>query len=148
MKSATFAAPRKPPEQPAAKAARPKPLMGQVREHLNQRRDVRILADGDGTTGPRIVGVQLKRTWRKQIHNPNSMSPHEREYWEYYGQAFLIEEALLNKHFELDPEQVLLQEDMGEVGTVVVMATKFQDVLEAMGREPDDVQDYLDRVEK
>lgn len=148
MKSATFAEPRKPAAVTAAKSPKAKPLMEQIHDHIAKRRDCRIIAVGDGTIGSRIVGVQLKRTWRKHIYNPDSFSPHEREYWEYYGQAFIIEEASLNKHFELDPAQLLLQADMEEVATIVVLATKFDEMIEALGREPNNVEEYLERLAK
>lgn len=123
------------------------PLMDTIADVLAKRRDIQILATGDGTIGQRIVGVQLSRIWNKKIWNASVFSPHERELWHYYGQAFLIEEADVDRKGKINAQQLALKKAMEKVGTIAILAKNTSD-LAPLGDEPQNIVEYFRRLEK
>jgi len=119
-------------------------LIPAVYGYLAKRRDIQILANDSD----RIVGVQLRRVWEKFIYNANVFSPHERERWHYYGQAFVIEEADMNKKGELSAEQEALAKGLGALGAVVILAQTMGYVMATLGPEPLNWDEYARKVEK
>lgn len=123
------------------------PLMDQVAAYLEGRPDIRILASGDGTAGPRIIASQLRRIWHKKIWNAAVFTPHERDIWFYYGQTLLIEEASFENGELVDAQKELIKE-MRNGGVDVLLPQTMTFVKEQLGPEPENWKDYVNRVEK
>lgn len=120
-----------------------KSLMAAVELYLLGRPDVRLIGVFDG----RLVGTQLRRVWEKFTFTASIFNPHEKERWHYYGQAFVIEEAVITKG-ELCKEQKALVADLSAVGTQVILPQSLDFVKTALGPVPQDVDAWVERVEK
>ena len=119
-------------------------LIPAIYGYLTTRRDIQILAnDAD-----RIVGVQLRRVWEKFTYTASIFNPHERERWHYYGQAFIVEEAKIDKKGVLSAEQQELATGLGALGTVVILAQTMGYVMATLGPEPPNWDEYAKKVEK
>jgi len=122
----------------------PSKLIPEISAYLSTRRDIEILAESKD----RIVGVQLRRVWEKFTYTASIFNPHERERWHYYGQAFVIEEANLNKKGELSAEQEALAKGLGALEAVVILAQTMGYVMATLGPEPLNWDEYARKVEK
>jgi len=123
-------------------------LMSEASAYLAGRRDITVLATGDGTIGPRIVGVHLRRVLEKKIWNAAIFTPHEREGWRYYGQAFVVEEADFDDDGALVEKQQTLRNGLIAAGCEVILAKTLGFVKEALGEQPGNWAEYEKRVEK
>lgn len=133
--------------KPLAKPT-PADLMADVSTYLAARRDIQILATGEGTVGPRIVGVHLRRLWFKKTYTAAIFTPHEREMWHYYGQAFVVEEAEFTDSGDLCDKQKELRAGLQRAGTEVILAKTLEFVKGVLGLEPENWGDYEKRLEK
>lgn len=134
---------------PLDKAAPPKPtpskLMSEIARILSAREDIELYEN----TGTRISGVQIRRIWRHHVHNPDSMSPHERFFWDYHGQAFFIEEPQYKKTEDGKEELIKRQRDFanryGRVGAAVIFPKSLDGVFNVLGSQPQDIEEYIKR---
>lgn len=122
-------------------------LIADIQRMLENRADIALYE----TSPTRLAGVQICRVWRQIIFNPDSMSPHERMLWHYYGQNFHIEEPQYKQREDGERELVKRQRDfaakLGRVSSIVLFPKSIDDVLEVIGREPHDVDEYIRRQE-
>lgn len=121
------------------------PDIRDIRNILSQRRDIYLHARNatapDGT--PPILGVQLRRAIETEVRGADSYHPFNYKGWLYYGQAFAINRPNRGK---LTKDQTEWAEDFKAMGGVYVAAKDMRDVLVALGKEPAEMQEYLDRA--
>lgn len=122
-------------------------LMDKIRTMLQERADITLI-DPAATDNPAIRGIQLRRSWCLTILNPDGFSPVERQHWHYYGQFFHIEEPRFTKKKGMVAEQRDLAAHIGRVGGLIIFPTTIDDVIDYLGPEPENIQDYLARREK
>jgi len=123
---------------------KPLSLLSRIYRVLEKRPDVRILSDDDD----RITGVQLRRVWESYELGDSPFARYEKQRWHYYGQAFVIEEAVYDRKKGPDKEQQVRLAHLAAVGTLCIIADAVSDVEAALGPVPGNFGDYLKRLVK
>ena len=120
-------------------------LIDKIIRMIEARADIEIF---DVAEAGEIWAVQLRRHWCQTILNEGGFNPVERLHYKYFGQTILIAEPKFNKKKELVKEQREMMTRYGRVGVEVIFATDLDTVIDNLGPEPPNVNEYLGRKEK
>lgn len=120
------------------------PDIKEIRAILSDRRDILLHARPPGGDGMApILGTHLRRCVETEVRAPDSYNPYNYKGWKYYGQTFAIDRPSRGK---LSDAQAEWRQEFEAVGGQYIAAKDINDVLRALGKEPDDVAEYLARA--
>lgn len=110
-----------------------------IRGTLAARRDVYLFPASDGA----LTGFQIRRTVETYVKGADTYHPFQYKGWLYYGQAFAIDRV--SRKAPTD-EQEEFRVGFEAVGGVHTYAKDMREVLELLGDEPPNVEEYLNRT--
>lgn len=119
------------------------PDIKEIRAILSDRADIFLHPRISGDGVPPIIGTHLRRCVETEVRAPDSYNPYNYKGWKYYGQSFAIDRPSRGKLSEAQAEWKQAFED---VGGLYIAAKDINDVTRALGKEPDDVAEYLARA--
>lgn len=121
------------------------PDIKEIRTLLADRQDVMLLPRLAVVPpgAPSILGVHLRRCVETEVRAPDSYNPYNYKGWKYYGQSFAIDRPSRGK---LTEDQQEWRKAFEAVGGLYIAAKDINDVTRALGKEPDDVAEYLARA--
>lgn len=117
-----------------------------IRAALGKRRDIylfpRASTPPDGTAP--IIGFQLRRVIETEVRAPDSYNPFTYRGYLYYSQAFAVDK--MPKAGGPSKDQSRWAVPFTDCGGIYIAARDMRDVIEALGNEPEDVENYLNRI--